>query len=147
MSTGKALSDWQSEPHVGPLGELDSEGRIAKLVIDIDRATLYERCDRRLDIMVEAGALDEIRKLSGRKLDPTLPIMKALGVPSLGAYLEGKLSLDEALLDAKTQTRQFAKRQLTWFRNQFSDWKRVSAQLSESDYRVFLKFLIKKGLD
>ena len=147
LSTGKALSDWQSDPHEGPLTALDREGLIAKLVIDIDRGLLYERCDQRLDIMVEEGALDEIKQLLKRQLDPALPLMKALAVPSLSGYLNGDLSFDQAMVDAKTQTRQFSKRQLTWFRNQFTHWERVSAQLSESEYRVFLNYLNKKSLD
>lgn len=147
LSTGKALSTWQDEPHVGPLTLLDGEGKIAKIVIDIDREILYERCDLRLEKMIKEGALDEIKSLLKRNLDPSLPILKALGVPSLSAYLEGKVTEHEAMVAAKTQTRQFAKRQLTWFRNQFAGWDRVNAQLSESDYRSLLYFLNKKGLD
>lgn len=147
LSTGKALSQWQQEPHSGPLTKLDAAGQIAKLVLDIDRDKLYERCDQRLDIMVEGGALEEIQSLLDRDLDISLPIMKALGVPPLSAYLENKVSLQEALEAAKTQTRQFAKRQLTWFRNQFSAWDRVNAQLSESGYRSLLYYLNKKDLD
>lgn len=147
LSTGKALSQWQEEPHSGPLTKLDDAGQIAKLVIDIDREKLYERCGQRLDKMVEGGALKEIQSLLDRDLDMSLPIMKALGVPSLSAYLRDEVTLQEALEAAKTQTRQFAKRQLTWFRNQFSAWDRVNAQLSESDYRSLLYYLNKKGLD
>ncbi len=144
LSTGRALSDWQDDPQEGPLSKLDDEGHIAKIIIDIDRKTLYERCEHRLDIMIEVGALDEIATLRKRDLDPSLPIMKALGVPSLGDYLQGNMTLEEALIAAKTQTRQFSKRQLTWFRNQFASWHRVSAQLSESEYGVLLYFLNKK---
>ncbi len=147
LSTGKALSEWQEQPHSGPLAKLDYAGQIAKIVLDIDRDKLYERCDQRLDIMIKDGALEEIQHLLDRDLDPSLPIMKALGVPSLSAYLENKVELDEAIDAAKTQTRQFAKRQLTWFRNQFSAWDRVNAQLSESEYRSLLYLLNKKGLD
>lgn len=147
LSTGKALSAWQDEPHAGPLTLLDGEGKIAKIVIDIDRDILYERCEFRLEKMIKEGALDEIGSLLKRDLDPSLPILKALGVPSLSAYLEGKAAEDEAVSAAKTQTRQFAKRQLTWFRNQFASWDRVNAQLSESEYRSLLYFLNKKGLD
>lgn len=147
LSTGKALSEWQEEPHSGPLAKLDATGQIAKFVLDIDRDKLYERCDKRLDSMIESGALEEIQSLLDRDLDMSLPIMKALGVPPLSAYLQDKVTLDEALVAAKTQTRQFAKRQLTWFRNQFSTWDRVNAQLSESEYQSFLYLLNKKGLD
>ena len=147
LSTGKALSMWQEEPHSGPLAKLDATGQIAKFVLDIDRDKLYERCDQRLDTMIEGGALNEIQSLLDRKLDTSLPIMKALGVPPLSAYLQDEVLLEGALVAAKTQTRQFAKRQLTWFRNQFSTWGRVNAQLSESEYRSFLYLLNKKDLD
>lgn len=144
LSTGKSLSDWQKEPHEGYLTKLDQEGRIAKIVIDIDRDKLYERCEMRLDMMMEEGALEEVKQLLKRNLALTLPLMKALGVPSLQAYIRGDMSYDEAMIEAKTQTRQFSKRQLTWFRNQFSEWKRVPAQLSESKAPELLNYLYKK---
>ena len=78
--------------------------------------------------MVEAGALDEVRALLALDLDPALPVMKAIGVPELAGYLRGLSSRDEALERAKAATRQYAKRQETWFRNQLGpDWQRIES--------------------
>jgi tRNA dimethylallyltransferase len=73
--------------------------------------------------MLEAGALDEVRALSARQLDPLLPAMKAHGVPWLVRHLKGEISLDEASEGARMDTRRYAKRQVTWFRNQMKDWR------------------------
>jgi tRNA dimethylallyltransferase len=72
--------------------------------------------------MLEAGVLDEVRALERRQLDPLLPAMKAHGVPWLIRHLHGEISLDEAAAGAIMDTRRYAKRQLTWFRNQMTDW-------------------------
>ena len=72
--------------------------------------------------MLEAGALDEVRALAARQLDPSLPAMKAHGVPWLIRHLAGEITLDEAAAGAIMDTRRYAKRQLTWFRNQMKDW-------------------------
>ena len=132
-STGKAISDWQKETKPGPLHAFDQEGNLTKLVLDWPRDELYRRCDLRFDMMLEAGALEEVQQLLFRGLPSTLPLMKSLGVPSLIEYLKGDMSLDEARDQSKTQTRRFAKRQLTWFRNQFPGWKKLSAQYLESE--------------
>ena len=137
-STGKALSEWQKESEPGLMQAEDEAGKILKLIINPDRENLYDRCNRRFDLMLEAGALDEVAALIKRKLDPSLPAMRALGVPSLISILSGEVEKDAAIEDAKMQTRRFAKRQLTWFRNQFSAWERISAQLSESEYQKIL---------
>ena len=119
-TTGRALSDWQSETR--PILAPDGHDR---LVIEPDRAALYERCDRRVGLMVEQGALDEVRVLTRRRLDPDLPAMKAVGVRDFAAHLKGKVTLDEAMDAVRQATRNYAKRQLTWFRNQTPDWPRV----------------------
>ncbi len=75
--------------------------------------------------MVQAGALEEVRALLARRLDPDFPAMKAVGVRELGAHLAGDLGLDEAIALGQQQTRRYAKRQLTWFRNQTPDWPRA----------------------
>ena len=72
--------------------------------------------------MLEAGALDEVRALARRQLDPTLPAMKAHGVPWLIRHLKGEISLDDASEGARMDTRRYAKRQVTWFRNQMPGW-------------------------
>jgi tRNA dimethylallyltransferase len=97
------------------------------VVLEPDRAVLYARCDARLRAMVEAGAVEEARALLHRRLDPDLPAMKAVGVREFGRHLAGEASLDEALAAAQQATRNYAKRQLTWFRNQTPDWPRLAS--------------------
>jgi tRNA dimethylallyltransferase len=128
LSTGKPLSEWHKDTRPGFLDQYDQVGEVDKIVLDWPRDVLYERCDKRFDMMIDQGALEEVEKLMAMQLDPTLPIMKSLGVPSLISYLQGNMSIDAALEEAKMLTRRFAKRQLTWFRNQFSDWKRHTTQ-------------------
>ena len=77
--------------------------------------------------MLKAGALDEVRALAARQLDPLLPAMKAHGVPWLIRHLNGEISLDEAAAGAVMDTRRYAKRQVTWFRNQMKDWPSAAA--------------------
>lgn len=119
-TTGRALSDWQADTRsvLAP----DSYDR---LVIEPDRAALYANCDRRVDLMVEQGALDEVRALMRRRLDPELPAMKAVGVRDFAAHLKGKVTLEAAMDAVRQATRNYAKRQLTWFRNQTPDWPRA----------------------
>ena len=122
QATGRPLSDWQAAtpPTLPP-------GAFAAAVLDPPRAALYARCDRRLEAMIEDGALGEVAALLGRNLSPTLPALKALGVREIGQHLEGRLSLAEAVSQAQLQTRRYAKRQSTWFRNQTPGWPRIGA--------------------
>ena len=118
--TGRALSDWTAD--TTPLLE---PGSWTGLVIEPERETLYAQCDRRVAQMVEAGALDEVRALVARGLDPALPAMKAVGVREFAAHLAGEASLTAAVEATRQATRNYAKRQLTWFRNQTPGWARV----------------------
>jgi tRNA dimethylallyltransferase len=94
-------------------------------VLDPPRAELYDRCDARLGLMVEHGALDEVRPWRpGAWTRP--PRLKAVGYRELAAHLRGETTLDQALDAARQETRRYAKRQLTWFRNQTPDWERLS---------------------
>lgn len=110
-STGKSLAAWQTNTTGGLLAKVRLETRLVLPQRDI----LYMRCDARLDAMMAAGALAEVAALRDRKLSPQLPVMKALGVPPLLRHLAGELSLADAVSAAKTDTRRYAKRQLTWF--------------------------------
>jgi len=83
---------------------------------------LYRRIDARFDAMLAEGALDEVRALAGRSLDPLLPAMKAHGVPWLRRHLAGEISLEAAAAGGKQDTRRYTKRQATWFRNQMPGW-------------------------
>ena len=116
-STGRALSAWQAEPRQPVL-----HGLLERWLILPEREELYDRCNQRFDQMLEQGALEEVRGLMNKKLDPTLPLMKSLGVPELSAHLSGLITLEDAQERAKQNTRRFAKRQLTWFKNQTPDW-------------------------
>jgi tRNA dimethylallyltransferase len=117
-ATGRSLTDWHSE---GMPPVLDAS-RVAKVFLETERTALVSRIEARFDAMLKAGALDEVRALAARNLDPTLPAMKAHGVPRLIRHLRGEIGLNEAAEGAKMDTRRYARRQLTWFRNQLSDW-------------------------
>ncbi|WP_417460117.1 tRNA (adenosine(37)-N6)-dimethylallyltransferase MiaA [Kordiimonas sp.] len=146
-ATGRPISAWQADTKPGPMQRYDEDGALTKLVLDPPRDVLYDRCNQRFDIMLDEGAMDEVQALMARNLEQSLPVMRSLGVPQLMGYLKGELPLEDAVEDAKMQTRRFAKRQLTWFRNQFADWERLPAQLSESEYQQFLNKKIKKAVD
>jgi tRNA dimethylallyltransferase len=118
-ASGKSLREWQATAGTPLIGEHEAD----RIHVCPPRETLYARCDMRLDSMVEAGALDEVRALRVRHLDPSLPVMRALGVRSFLAYLDGVLDWEAALADAKTETRRYAKRQMTWARRNMLSWK------------------------
>ena len=122
-ASGRSILDWQAASG-DPLIDRESA---RFLVIEPDRAELVGRIDRRFDGMVEQGALEEVRALLALGLDPMLPAMKAIGVREFQAVLAGAMPLAEAIEQAKIATRQYAKRQSTWFRNQLgSHWQRVA---------------------
>ena len=120
-STGRSLAFWQRQPGTPVVPEQEA----VKLVADVDRAQLYRRSDDRFRAMVKGGALFEVARLQAMQLDPGLPIMRALGVRPLIAYIEGQWSLEEAIVRAQTDTRQYIKRQLTWLRGNIIAWRRV----------------------
>ncbi|WP_339913889.1 tRNA (adenosine(37)-N6)-dimethylallyltransferase MiaA [uncultured Brevundimonas sp.] len=117
--TDRPLSVWRADTR-----PLLAEGSWEAVVVEPLRDQLYAACDARVGAMVEAGALDEVRALIARRLDPTLPAMKAVGVRDFAAHLRGEVSLGEAVTAVQQATRNYAKRQLTWFRNQTPDWPR-----------------------
>ena len=91
-----------------------------------DRGDLRRRIDARFLAMVEQGALEEVRALAARGLDPMLPVMRAHGVPGLLAHMGGEIGLDEAVARGQGDTRRYAKRQFTWFRHQMPGWTRLA---------------------
>lgn len=113
-ATGKALSGWQRDAADGVPPGLDFQ----TVVVEPPRDALYASCDRRFDLMMENGAQAEVERLAALKLSPDLPAMKALGVPELMELSAGRLSRDEAAARARQATRNYAKRQTTWFRHQ-----------------------------
>jgi tRNA dimethylallyltransferase len=118
LATGRSLTDW----HRDGLPALIDPNRAAKVFVTCERKELVARIEARFTAMLSAGALDEVRALAARQLDPLLPAMKAHGVPWLIRHLKGEISLDEAAAGAVMDTRRYAKRQVTWFRNQMPGW-------------------------
>jgi tRNA dimethylallyltransferase len=136
-STGRPLADWQQ----------DKQGGIARhialrpMLLLPPRDWLIARCDQRFDRMVEDGAVEEVRALLARKLDPDLPVMRAIGVRDIAAWLAGEIDRDAMLDRGRIATRQYAKRQYTWFANQSpADWVR---EQSEIDTKIADRLVIK----
>lgn len=140
-ATGTPITTFQKGTLPGPLKQSFDAGCILPLVVDWPREELYARCDLRFNQMLENGAIEEVKALVERQLPPDRPVMKALGVPELAAYLEGVMDLEDAREQAQMQTRRFAKRQMTWFRNQTSSWQRVNAQEMASESAKIIKKL------
>ena len=121
-STGKPLGEWQ-EVKSGGIG--DSVNLSAAILLP-QRDALYHRCDLRFERMLERGAIDEAEALLARNLDPALPVMRAIGVPEIATYLRNESTLEEAKERGARATRNYAKRQFTWFRHQPpADWRRL----------------------
>ena len=127
-ATGRSLSDWHREGLPSPI---DTKSAV-KVFLKTERAALVERIETRFGAMMKDGAIDEVRALAARQLDPLLPAMKAHGVPWLIRHLSGEISAEEAAAGAVMDTRRYAKRQLTWFRNQLPDWTWVEPENAEA---------------
>jgi tRNA dimethylallyltransferase len=123
-ATGRPLVSFHGAREPGPLANRP----VVKLFLAPDRDELRRRIDRRFEVMMEQGALDEVRALRRRNLDPMLPAMRAHGVPGLLAHLRAEISLDEAIAKGQGDTRRYAKRQFTWFRHQLPDWHWVQPE-------------------
>lgn len=122
-ATGHSLAVWQKarEAPIVPLSEA-----VDAMVIAPDRTDLRERVAQRFMAMMDAGAAEEAQRLIARRLDPTLPAMKAIGLAPLVAFAQGRMDREAAVEAAIVQTRQYAKRQDTWMRNRFSHWRRIA---------------------
>jgi len=118
-ATGVSLAEWQATAGAPVLGG----DALLKLVVAPEREPLYAAIDARFDRMMAAGARDEVRALVALHLDPGLPVMRAHGVRELAAYLAGAATLDEAVTKAKTESRRYAKRQMTWLKRFMADWE------------------------
>ena len=117
-ATGRSLAEWQEKP-----GRPIIEPKEATAVfLSVDRETLRRRIDERFDTMLEKGAVEEVQKLVARNLDPSLPAMKAHGVPWLARHLRGEISREAAAAGGKADTRRYSKRQETWFRHQLKEF-------------------------
>lgn len=126
-ATGRSLAEWQAQPPEGAVA-----ARWLTHALLPPRDALYANCDRRFETMMTQGALEEVRALLEMNLDPALPAMKALGVPELAAHLKGEINRGDAVAQACQATRNYAKRQMTWFRHQLTNPDVLSAQFSES---------------
>jgi tRNA dimethylallyltransferase len=122
-ATGRSLASFQDSEHAPLL-----EGwEVEKLVLNPDREVLRERIARRFIAMLDQGAVEEVEAFLARKLDPSLPAMKAIGVREIGDWLAGRSTREEMIERAVTATRQYAKRQRTWFRGRMADWNWVES--------------------
>jgi len=124
LATGRSLTDWHREG----LPPLVDPQRAVKVFLTCERTELVWRIAQRFAGMLAAGALEEVRALAARNLDPALPAMKAHGVPWLIRHLRGELTLEQAAEGGVMDTRRYAKRQVTWFRNQMPDWMTLAPE-------------------
>ncbi len=133
-STGRTLAEWQLHM-AGGIGELVE---LHPLVLLPERNALYARCDARFSHMLNFGAIEEVRALLGRKLDPALPVMRAIGVSEITALLGSEISMAEAEKRGQQATRNYAKRQYTWLRNQMPiGWPRLELLTQSEAARNF----------
>ena len=125
-STGQTLAAWQRQSSGGIGDAVD----LRPLLLLPPRDWLVERCDRRFLGMVDEGAVAEVEALLSRKLDPDLPVMRAIGVRELGSLVRGEVTREQAIVAGQIATRRYAKRQYTWFANQPpAEWPRWTEPL------------------
>ncbi|MFS0736982.1 tRNA (adenosine(37)-N6)-dimethylallyltransferase MiaA [Sphingomonas sp. 1P06PA] len=137
-SSGRPLSDWQLERQ----GGIGDRITLAATILLPPREWLRARCDARFETMLSAGAIDEVRALLARDLDPATPVMRAIGVREISDWLTGTIDRDAMVARATAATRQYAKRQHTWFANQPPpSWQRQAAQLDEDSMRYLVRKL------
>jgi tRNA dimethylallyltransferase len=130
-ATGKTMTHWQAQPSGGIGTEVD----VSAMILLPPRDWLYARCDARYDAMLTDGGVEEVQALLARGLDPVLPVMRAIGVREIADMLAARETPEDCAALAKIATRQFAKRQYTWFRNQSPpEWERIEASLDSSEF-------------
>lgn len=124
-STGVTLADWQ----MAKTGGLGDEVYLVPVVLMPERQWVYDRCDARFAEMLEHGAIGEVEALLARDLSPDLPVMRAIGVPEIAALIRGEASEEDTISAGAQATRQYAKRQFTWLRNQCpEEWPRIESE-------------------
>jgi len=136
-STGAPLSDWLAAGNTGSLDNIV----FMPLIIMPPRDELYDRINMRFSEMLDEGALEEVKHLLALDLAPSLSAMKAVGVRELAGYLNGETSLESAVSAAQQASRNYAKRQMTWFRNQIPEAEAIFAQYSESQTPKIFSFI------
>ena len=138
LSTGRTLAEWQQDRE----GGIDDEVELNPLILLPPRPWLYARCDERFEAMVESGAIAEVKALLDRRLDPSLPVMRAIGVKEIAAHLSGEISREEMIAAGQQATRNYAKRQYTWFAHQPPpEWPRFTQPLDDSTMSPALALL------
>jgi tRNA dimethylallyltransferase len=140
-ATGRSLSSFHDARVPGPLSGVP----VVKVFLAPDREQLRQRIDTRFRAMIEMGALEEVRRLAARHLDPMLPVMRAHGVPGLIDALEGRASLEQAIARGQADTRTYAKRQFTFFRHQLRDWAWAAPENAEESVHAGLLRLDQSG--
>ncbi len=128
LATGRSLSDWHRD---GMPPAVDAS-RAIKVFLTPERSELQRRIETRFAAMLAAGALEEVRALAARGLDPALPAMKAHGVPWLIRHLAGEISLPDAARGGVGDTWRYTKRQATWFRNRMPGWSWVEPEAAQA---------------
>lgn len=136
-ATGRSLALFQK------IRPAQSGLRFTQHIVLPPREALYAACDARAERMIEQGALEEVQRLLALKLDPSLPVMKAVGLRELAAYLGGAVDRSTALDDLRRATRNYAKRQYTWFRHQMPEAQCWNEQFSESLVERIFPFIRK----
>ena len=138
LSTGRPLAEWQRECE-GGIGE---KVALRPIILLPPRAWLYRRCDERFALMAGRGAIEEVKTLLARNLNPNLPIMNAIGVREIAACLAGETTLEQAIAAGQQATRRYAKRQYTWFAHQPpAEWPRFREPLEASTIADALELL------
>ena len=135
QATGVTIGKWRQQAKSGPAY------RFGTILLMPPRDRLYAACNARLLQMIERGALAEAAAIAARRLDPSLPAMKAVGLPELLSYLRDAIPLNAAITAAQRATRRYAKRQMTWFRHQTTPDLLFDAQFSESLLRCSRHFI------
>ena len=142
LATGRPLAQWHEQRDGGIADRVE----LRPLILLPPRKWLYARCDERFAHMIDQGSVSEVETLLARKLDPNLPVMRAIGVGELSRYLLGESSLDEAVAAGQQATRRYAKRQYTWFAHQPpADWPRFQVALGLDRLAEALALLRTKG--
>jgi tRNA dimethylallyltransferase len=138
-SSGRSIADWREAKVGGIAGAV----QLHPLILLPPRDWLHVRCDARLVTMMETGAIDEVKALLAINLPDDAPVMRAIGVPEIRALLNGEISKADTIAMGQAATRQYAKRQYTWFRNQSpADWPRWTDAFCDSDTRQIERLLL-----
>ena len=137
-STGNPLHHWQKFLE----GGIGDSITLHPLILLPERQLLYDRCDQRFEAMLDLGAAEEVEALMARNLDQALPVMRAIGVREIAAWLRGDVSKEKMIEAGQLATRQYSKRQYTWFRNQPpTDWPRTALHNDSID-TLFARLLL-----